>query len=189
MRVLVSTAVIGVASAAFAPPQQILNAQDRLSTVAGKTADKVADSWSKGLQDLNVALQSLTSDAQQVWDEVTTMFPEAMDKANFLSMPKAHVRKEDSQWDHVVRGADVQSLWTTNAQGDQERELDGKLESYNMRVKKVDPAELGVDKVKQYSGYLDDEENDKHLFYCMHLRAHHDPPGCSHVYRVFRVTQ
>jgi cathepsin A (carboxypeptidase C) len=28
---------------------------------------------------------------------------------------------------------------------------------------------LGVDKVKQYSGYLDDEEEDKHLFYCEYL--------------------
>jgi len=31
--------------------------------------------------------------------------------------------------------------------------------------KKVDPSKLGVDTVKQYSGYLDDEKNDKHLFY------------------------
>jgi cathepsin A (carboxypeptidase C) len=43
-----------------------------------------------------------------------------------------------------------------------------------MRVKKVDPAALGVDKVKQYSGYLDDEEEDKHLFYCeQHANSRH----------------
>jgi cathepsin A (carboxypeptidase C) len=40
------------------------------------------------------------------------------------------------------------------------------LEQYNLRGKKVDPSKLGVDTVKQYSGYLDDEANDKHLFYC-----------------------
>jgi hypothetical protein len=41
-------------------------------------------------------------------------------------------------------------------------------------VKAVDPSKLGVDPgVKQYSGYLDDNENDKHLFYCMlHLVFH-----------------
>ena len=32
----------------------------------------------------------------------------------------------------------------------------------------MDPSSLGVDPdVKQMSGYLDDNENDKHLFYCM----------------------
>lgn len=47
-----------------------------------------------------------------------------------------------------------------------ERAIDGKLEAYNLRAKRVDPSKLGVDTVKQYSGYLDDEKNDKHLFYC-----------------------
>jgi cathepsin A (carboxypeptidase C) len=61
----------------------------------------------------------------------------------------------------------VQSVWVTGAGGTKEREIDGKLEAYDLRVKKVDPSVLGVDPdVKQYSGYLDDNENDKHLFYC-----------------------
>lgn len=166
MRVLLSTALAGVASATLVPPQQILSPSEGLSGVANKAADAVPSSWSKGLSELNHALSSMTSEAQQVWDEVSMMFPEAMDKANFLSMPKAHVRKHDREWDHIVSGADVQSMWTTNSQGDKERVVDGKLESYDMRVKKVDPAALGIDKVKQYSGYLDDNENDKHLFYC-----------------------
>ena len=33
--------------------------------------------------------------------------------------------------------------------------------------------ERGVDKVKQYSGYLDDDEEDKHLFYCEYPHEHH----------------
>lgn len=57
-----------------------------------------------------------------------------------------------------------------NENGEEERHLDGDLEAYNLRAKKVDPSKLGVDPdVKQYSGYLDDEENDKHLFYCRPL--------------------
>jgi cathepsin A (carboxypeptidase C) len=58
------------------------------------------------------------------------------------------------------------SVWIENANGEKERAIDGKLEAYNLRTKKVDPSKLGVDTVKQYSGYLDDEQNDKHLFYC-----------------------
>ena len=92
------------------------------------------------------------------------MFPEDFGKANFWSTPKPHTKKHD--WDHVLRGADVQAVWVENENGEQEREIDGKLNTYNLRSKKVDPKKLGVDKVKQYSGYLDDEENDKHLFYC-----------------------
>ncbi len=62
------------------------------------------------------------------------------------------------------------SVWVQNANGEKERAIDGKLEDYNLRAKKVDPSKLGVDTVKQYSGYLDDEKNDKHLFYCMVFR-------------------
>ena len=65
------------------------------------------------------------------------------------------------------KAGDIQSVWVENENGDKERELDGKLEAFDLRTKKVDPASLGVDPgVKQYSGYLDDNENDKHLFYC-----------------------
>ena len=84
-----------------------------------------------------------------------------------LSLPKKHNRRPDSHWDHVVRGEEVQSIWVTGTDGTKEREIDGKLEAYDLRVKKVDPSSLGVDpNVKQYSGYLDDNDNDKHLFYC-----------------------
>ena len=54
-------------------------------------------------------------------------------------------------------------------------EIDGKLETYNLRAKKVDPSKLGVDTVKQFSGYLDDEENDKHLFYCKSSQSSIEP--------------
>ena len=98
------------------------------------------------------------------------MFPEEMSKASFFSTPKKHTRRPDHEWDHIVRGEAIQDIWVTNADGEQERELDGKLETYDLRVKKVDPSVLGVDPdVKQYSGYLDDKENDKHLFYCQLL--------------------
>lgn len=67
----------------------------------------------------------------------------------------------------VVRGADVQSMTTQGADGQPRRKYDGNIDTYDLRTKAVDPSALGVDPgVKQYSGYLDDNENDKHLFYC-----------------------
>ena len=98
------------------------------------------------------------------------LYPGAMDEAKFFSTPKKHHRRPDSHWDHIIRGADVQSVWVENENGEQERDIDGKLNAYDLRAKGVEPGSLGVDpKVKQYSGYLDDNDNDKHLFYCTFL--------------------
>lgn len=158
MKVVASALLIGAASAAVAPQQQIF----KLPKVA-------SEAWSKSLHNLEEGLSSLSSEARAVWDEVAMMFPESFEQANFFSTPKPHTRKADKEWDYVMKGADVQSVWVTK-NGQKQRDVDGKLEQYNLRTKKVDPGSLGVDKVKQYSGYLDDEEEDKHLFYCKHGR-------------------
>lgn len=159
MKLLASSLLVGAASAAIAPQQHVFQSPRQFSDSA----------WSKPLHNLQDSLKSLTAEARAVWDEVAMMFPEAMDKASFFSSPKKHTRRPDSEWDHVIKGADVQSVWVMN-KGEKERDVDGRLEAYNLRTKKIDPSVLGVDPgVKQYSGYLDDEENDKHLFYCMPL--------------------
>lgn len=157
MKVATSALLVGAASAAFAPPQQVLK---------DTTANLGTNSWSKSLHAFEESLKGLTGEARKIWDEVSMMFPESFDTAAFFSSPKPHTRRADHEWDHIVKGAEVQSVWVENAKGEKEREIDGKLENYNLRVKKVDPSVLGVDKVKQYSGYLDDDETDKHLFYC-----------------------
>lgn len=156
MRVLPATLLIGAAAAAVPPAQQIL-----------QLPKQGAESLSKPLHQLQEQLKSLTDDVQELWEDVASIFPDAMDHAPFLSLPKKHTRRPDSHWDHIVRGSDVQSVWVKGSNGQKEREIDGKLETYDLRVKKVDPSDLGIDPdVKQYSGYLDDNENDKHLFYC-----------------------
>lgn len=165
MKLLASTVLLGAASAAITNQQQVLKNPIQGQNPLKEAVKPLNDAW-KSLEHLVESMKAMPAEAKAVWDEVTMLFPEAMDKANFFSPPKPHVRKPDSTWDYIVKGADVQSVWVENANGEKEREIDGKLESYNLRAKKVDPSKLKVDTVKQYSGYLDDEENDKHLFYC-----------------------
>ena len=157
MKLFEASLLIGAASASLYPFQHVL-----------QPPREASEAWTRPLHNLQESLRTFTGEARALWDEVATMFPEAMDQASFFSSPKKHTRRGDSHWDHILKGADIQKVWVENKDGEKERDVDGKIESYDLRAKKVDPSALGVDPgVKQYSGYLDDNENDKHLFYCM----------------------
>jgi cathepsin A (carboxypeptidase C) len=171
MRLLPATLLVGAASAATSPFQQVMGVhQEQLEDVVKQGSDAFkhsSDAFSKPLEQLKDHFKTLSGEARELWEEVSNYFPNSMDHAPMLSLPKKHTRRPSSHWDHIVSGKDVQSIWVSGADGTKEREIDGKLEAYDLRVKKVDPSSLGVDpNVKQYSGYLDDNENDKHLFYC-----------------------
>ena len=185
MKLLPLTVLLGSVSAA-APQQHVLGNPLKGQNPLKEVAKPVSNAWSKSLNHLSESMKDMTADAKAVWDEVSMLFPDAMERASFFSTPKPHSRKADHTWDYVVKGADIQSVWIENSNGEKEREIDGKLEAYNLRAKKVDPSKLGVDKVKQYSGYLDDEENDKHLFYCKY-RRHLGLFDYSHRGRVLRI--
>lgn len=75
-------------------------------------------------------------------------------------------RRPDEFWDHIIKGADV-----AKATGHATRDEQTSIANFNLRAKAVDPSSLGVDTVKQYSGYLDNDAEDKHLFYCTCLFA------------------
>lgn len=160
MRLSTSALVLSAASSAVGlQEQQILGGGDSKPLV-----DIDVNAWTKPLEKF---FGEISSEAKAVWDEVTLLAPDAVEafKKQVLTKPKKTNRRPDSHWDHHVKGADVQSLWVEK-NGEKHRQVGGKLDNYNLRTKKVDPSKLGVDKVKQYSGYLDDEEEDKHLFYC-----------------------
>lgn len=169
MRGLATTLLIGAAAAATYPAQQVLKAPEEVLEKTHKTSSSsLAETLARPLHELNEELKSLTAEAEEVWEQVSNMFPGALDNIPFFSSPKKHTRRPDSHWDHIIRGADVQNIWVENENGEKEREVGGRLETFDLRVKAVDPSSLGIDPdVKQYSGYLDDNENDKHLFYCM----------------------
>jgi len=186
MRLLPATLLVGAASAAAPPLQQVIGIHREQVEDLAQHGSNIVEDWvkqgasafeewtkkgsdaiSKPFQKLKDDFSSLSDEARELWEEVSNHFPNTMDHAPMLSLPKKHTRRPDSHWDHVVRGKDVQSIWVTGTDGTKEREIGGRLEAYDLRVKKVDPSALGVDpKVKQYSGYLDDNDNDKHLFYC-----------------------
>ncbi|RMZ76790.1 hypothetical protein DV737_g4658, partial [Chaetothyriales sp. CBS 132003] len=184
--------IAGAAVASIVPQQQPLHLSD--SFPSPSTAKEALSGKFDHLKD---ALRGLTAEAAAIWDEVASLYPEDMSAAGMFSTPKSHTRKPDHEWDHIVRGKDIQSVWVENANGERERYLDGDLNAFDLRVKAVDPSSLGVDPgVKQYSGYLDDNDEDKHLFYWF-FESRNDPendpvvlwlnggPGCSSLTGLF----
>jgi cathepsin A (carboxypeptidase C) len=160
MKLAISLSLVGAATA-LASKQHPFHLPDQLPEAA-------QDAWSKHMHKIEEALGGLTEEAQAAWEDVAEMYPEDMAraKANMISYPKKHTRRASHEWDHIVHGQDIQVALT------EEGEKDQTLHSYDLRIKKVDPSVLQVDPgVKQYSGYLDDNADDKHLFYCKYPTA------------------
>jgi cathepsin A (carboxypeptidase C) len=84
--------------------------------------------------------------------------------ANKPNSPEEIQRLPDSEWDHIIRGSDIRGKATRDT--DSKDESDAYVANYDLRSKIVDPSSLGIDTVKQLSGYLDDNVQDKHLFFC-----------------------
>ncbi|KAJ3498382.1 hypothetical protein NLG97_g1159 [Lecanicillium saksenae] len=100
-------------------------------------------------------------------------------------------RVPDSEWDNILHGSDILSQ-----RSPEHAKTDGYLVDYTMRSRIVDPSVLKVDTVKQLSGYIDDDVNDKHLFFWFFESRNNpakDPvvlwlnggPGCSSMAGLF----
>ena len=146
--------LLASAAAAFSPQKVLQAPQDWTET------------WSNQISDLQNTLKSLTSEGRAIWDEVVSVFPDAFNHTTFFSAPKKHRRRPASHWDFITAGHGLQATSLEDAGEQGESQIDGHLSPYTLRTKAVDPSSLGVDEgVKQLAGYLDDDENDKHLFY------------------------
>ncbi|KFH46683.1 Carboxypeptidase Y A-like protein [Hapsidospora chrysogenum ATCC 11550] len=193
---LSSTAVaLGAASSALGfQGQKVLQGDSSDQPIIDFESPSV-ESWAGAVEHI---FGKLSDEAKGAWDEVSMLMPDAVEAFKQQAMgtpPKPATRRPDHQWDHIVKGADVKKMGVNGVEGSQ-RMVGGKLENYNLRAKKVDPSGLGVDHVKQYSGYLDDEEEDKHLFYWF-FESRNDPendpvvlwlnggPGCSSLTGLF----
>ncbi|PTB81628.1 hypothetical protein M440DRAFT_1322605 [Trichoderma longibrachiatum ATCC 18648] len=125
MRLSTSALVLGAASSAMAFQDQKV-----LSDPSSKPAVKFGSDFESLASTLKESFGELTADAKAVWDEVSLLAPDAM--AAFKEQvkgikPKKHDRKPDGDWDHVVKGADVQKLWVEDESGEPRRLVGGKL--------------------------------------------------------------
>ncbi|PGH03143.1 hypothetical protein AJ80_08738 [Polytolypa hystricis UAMH7299] len=175
------------------PQQQVLKVPEDTVSIQHGPLDALKDfkdTTKAILEDAKDLVDEFTDDAEEALSTLQEHFP-------FLSAPKKHDRRPDSQWDHIIRGSNVQKIWVEGPDGEKHREVGGRLEAYDLRVKAVDTSKIGIDPgVKQFSGYLDDNENDKHLFYWF-FESRNDPendpvvlwlnggPGCSSLTGLF----
>lgn len=117
----------------------------------------------------------ISDETRSLWSEMFTQYPDAVANMKFGSIIKKIRNKHQVNFDYHVS--------------------DIKLPNHKLRAKAT-PGDLGVDDVKQYTGYLDIADENKHFFYWF-FESRNDPkndptilwlnggPGCSSMTGLF----
>lgn len=165
-----STLSVVIAGAlALSIPQQILDVASTLSDSID-FGEGFSQFGSLGTQAIGQILDKLKVPKEQakLWADMLLEFPEEVMLLQ-MTAPAKKLSGFKPDWNFVV--------------------TDSAHPNYQLRGK-LTPESLGVDKVKQYSGYIDDLEEDKHFFFWF-FESRNDPkndptilwlnggPGCS----------
>src|SRR5690606_2101097 len=115
------------------------------------------------LEELKLKHDDIPEEATAIWESVAQEFPEdtleALQSMKRKFPPKQAIKRDDSEWDYIISGDQLETMM---AKGEHKK-LSGDFKNKKLRIKK--PLDLGIDSVKQYSGYLDIDD-DKHFFFC-----------------------
>jgi hypothetical protein len=103
---------------------------------------------------LHPAVASIAEHEPEIWEQFLNHVNDHKNRK-----PPKFDRRPDSEWDYIVDGKDVVSLMAATGQ-----RVEGNFANKKLRIKS--PEKLGVDKVKQYSGYID-VGGDRHIFFCL----------------------
>lgn len=138
---------------------------------------------------MDVDYNSLSLETKFTWSAMSNRFPNVVSSLQFTTKKKTSAAIQAAKSFLGQDSASPKPAFDFHV-------TDTEFPNYQLRVKKPNPEILNVDSTKQYTGYLDIEDSDKHFFYWF-FESRNDPkndpivlwlnggPGCSSLTGLF----